>query len=173
MLGSGVLSVIPESRRLQMKGGSRVSLCARSPVPHIWRGTQHLWAEGEGSVLQRPSTTTQLRRKKQVCLMAHLGSSRTGQKFDFQGKLVKACDLLDPALLLQRPQGRRPPARPAFLALSQAPWALGRKGVENYWGVCGECPAQWQHLLNHSSLVPNLTFKRSDVNSWGNPVPWN
>lgn len=35
MLGSGVLSVIPESRRLQMKGGSRVSLCAHSPVPHI------------------------------------------------------------------------------------------------------------------------------------------
>lgn len=48
--------------------------------------------------------------------MAHLGFSRTGQKFDFQGKLVKACDLLDPALLLQRPQGCcRPPAQPAFL----------------------------------------------------------
>ena len=36
--------------------------------------------------------------------MAHLGSSRTGQKFDFQGKLVKACDLLDPALLLRGPR---------------------------------------------------------------------
>ena len=133
-------------------------------APLSWRG---------GVCSSEALYTTQLRRKKQVCLMAHLGSSRTGQKFDFQGKLVKACDLLDPALLLQRPQGRRPPARPAFLALSQAPWALGRKEVENYWGVCGECPAQWQHLLNHSSLVPNLTFKRSDVNSWGNPVPWN
>lgn len=31
MLGSGVLSVTPESRSLQMKGGSRVSPCARSP----------------------------------------------------------------------------------------------------------------------------------------------
>lgn len=31
MLGSGVLSVTPESRSLQMKGGSRVSPCAHSP----------------------------------------------------------------------------------------------------------------------------------------------
>lgn len=35
MLGSGVLSVTPESRSLWMKGGSRVSPCAHSPVPHL------------------------------------------------------------------------------------------------------------------------------------------
>ena len=37
MLGSGVLSVTPESRSLQMKGGSRVSPCAHSPEVGAFR----------------------------------------------------------------------------------------------------------------------------------------